>query len=228
MAIQQQKQNAPLATTISVPFEFMDTTGKYVFRAYLGPEPDHDAIQRTIERVLADVIAAWQDRTNDEIYEEVHARLCGSEPMEREPLLLFMTAFMEALKKQLYSMATNSLNFELPPERPTAPDLPAAEVDTDPKASMDADTNRNFIPGMTTSLSFAVLFPRNAMLRLDRLSEYRKDRSVNSQVYELFDLIGCTDLEISLLFCITEEKASSRRRTAMSDIRRGEPVAASV
>lgn len=228
MSISQLKQNNSLAASLPIPFEFMDTTGKYVFRAYLGPEPDYDSIQGIIDRVLTDVVAAWPDRTNDELYEEVHARLCGSEPMEREPLLLFMGAFMEALKKQLHAMATGSLTFELASDRSTAPDLPAAEIDTDPKASMDADTNRDFLPGMSTSLSCAALFPRTALLRLDRLSEYRKDRSVNAKVYELFDLIGCTDLEISLLLCITEEKASSRRRTAMSEIRRGEPGTVSV
>ena len=226
MAIHQQKQNAPLAATFSVPIEFMDTTGKYVFRAYLGPEPDHDAIQGTIDRVLADVVAAWPDRTNDELYEEVHARLCGSEPMEREPLLLFMTSFVEALKRQLVQIATD----RSPPhsrEQPTpTPDVASAELPTNSVGDALAETLkfRDFRPGMPTTLSMAILFPEITLQRLDRLSTYRGNHAFNAQVYELYDFIECTDLEIAQLFHLTEQKIAGRLAAACVEIRADEPT----
>ena len=222
MTIPKLKPNADDQTIARDSIEFMDVTGRYEFREYLGPDPDLARISEALDQVLIQSLAARPDQSNGELYEDVCVRLCGREPMQRQPLLLFMASFAEALQRQLFKIATTCS------QQPSVqtPDAPSAKGPTNPRGFALADTqkDREFKPGMSTSLAFAMLFPAFTIHRLNRLKVYREEYQLNAHAYELYDFIECTALEISQLLDIAMDKTAGRLGAACAEIRAEEPT----
>ena len=87
----------------------MDSIGQYEFRAYLGGFPPDNRGQEIVSGTLAQIKAKQADLSNSQLYEELHAALCGAEPMEQGEMLLFMSLCANALEDLILTVAEGVL-----------------------------------------------------------------------------------------------------------------------
>lgn len=173
--------------------EFMDVAGRYTFRTHLsGTESDEQA-KAIVEENLTEIARSQDGLSNEQLYDELHARLCGPEPMEREQLLAFMKLFIQALWKLIESVAESSLPI-------TTPESPEYE------------SMKETVPDQGLArLSFAKIFPRKVLSFLQAMQQVTTDSQKSGLIFQLFVLAECSDIEISRLLDTTPGKVQMRR-----------------
>ena len=180
---------------LDIPTEFMDVGGKYTFRAYLTDAPPNEHALRILVDTLAEIVDTHESLSNEQLYDQLHARLCGPEPLEREPLLAFMKLCIQAIR----DLIANRAQAELPtnqaswPSRETVPD------------------------GSLARLSLAKIFPRQVLCFLQAIEQVVAASPKSGLILQLAEFIGCTDLEISQLLETTTEKVETRRIAVKKD-----------
>ena len=185
-----------------LPIEFMDACGKYVFRAYLGDAPPDEHAEDIVANALANIIVSGGTLSNGQLYDELHAKLCGPEPMERGPMLNFLRLCAQAIRIQLEQRAKSALK---------------------KSNSQEGDERPTFAMGAPTSLYLAEQFPDPVLARLRIWKQFTESHPNAGLVYELADFVGCTDAEISQLLQMTPKRVKDLRVQALSDVWEHDP-----
>jgi len=182
--------------------EFMDMGGRYVFRAYLSDTPPDEHATELVANTLSYIIAKGGTLSNEQLYDELHTKLCGPEPLERGHLLTFLRMSAQAIRLQLKLRAESSLLKPRPKEQGERP---------------------TFAMGSPNSLYLAEQFPEPVLSRLRNWGSFSIAHPNAAAVYELSDFAGCTDAEIAQLLELTPKEVRDRRIHAFSDICKNDP-----
>jgi hypothetical protein len=160
-----------------------------MFRNWLDDEQLGEQAPIVVANALGWILEKESGLSNAQIYEQMHAMLCGTLPLEHGPLLKFMALCIEAVRSTISVRATHALS--------VASDL-TADIETLPDNPW-------------ISITLASIFPTQILTRLLTFETLRKQHLKSGQIFELAEYIGCTDLEISRLLDTTPEKVESRR-----------------
>ena len=182
--------------------EFMDKSGRFFFRDYINDISLVDRAQALIKECLTQIVKTEGTLSNSQLYDSLHAALCGPEPLESEPLLRFMRYCAKAIRDEIQRRAEMAQCGSFAAQK----SLPAT-----------------FAIGSPTSLYLAEQFPSSTLKRLSEWSEFYKAHQASAEVYELSDFVGCTDEEIAQLLPMTSKRVKDLRVFAFSIICKHDP-----
>lgn len=178
--------------------EFMDVAGRYTFRGHLSGTESNEQAMAIVEENLTEITHSQDGLSNEQLYDELHTRLCGPEPMEREQLLAFIRLFIRALWKLIESVAESSV--------PT----------TTPESPEDESIKETVPEQGLARLSFAKILPRKVLWFLQAIQQVSAESPKSGLILQLTVFAECSDFEISRLLETTPEKVQMRRIQATS------------
>lgn len=206
MSHHKQLVQKPTAITSIPARPFMDSTGQYEFRAYLGGLPPDSLGQQIVNTTLAQINAKQADLSNSQLYEELHASLCGSEPLEQEEMLLFMSLCVNAIEELIQTVAEGVIQ-----ERKLY--SPGGE----PKTQLGY-VGPTYSPEFQTGLLLATDFSDEALHRIAKLKFVSSDSPRSALVYQLTEYLGCNDDECAVLLDESSDRIRDRRLSARLEI----------
>ena len=204
--MQLSHQSVQSPTTLTSARPFMDSTGLYEFRAYLGGFPPDNRGQEIVSGTLAQINTKQADLSNSQLFVELHAALCGAEPLEQGEMLLFMSFCANAIEELILTVAEGVIH----EKRLFAPE-------EEPKTK-DRHIGATYDPSLQTGLLLTAAFPEEALHRIAKLKLVFADSPRSALVYRLTEYLGCNDDECSLLLDETTDKIRGRRLSARLEV----------
>jgi hypothetical protein len=183
--------------------------------------PLGEAARLRVEEVLSLLAVEFPRRSNAELYDVLHERLCGPEPMERQPLLHFCQLVAEGLERLVELVALKQLEHEKPHDTAqlsdagvaTKPSLPVSGEQEGPGRLAEFAVN-GFVP---TCPLLAELRADEALRRLRAYKQLADTDPAACECLQLADFLGCTDLEIARLLAMDLDAVRRRRLRAMQE-----------
>lgn len=201
---EQLRLSQPAWQSQPARLRYVDEYEEYVFRALLQDVNQGEAANSLVNEACARIRAQHPDLTNEQLYDALYDALIGPKPLERDPLMRFMSLAVRAIERMVEEQARCEQQHR-PTSVPTE-DGPSDSVNTYPLNS-------------PTTLYYAQQFPKHALQRLESLATFRERHPVDAEVYELYDFLGCTEEEIAVLLARPVSSVQARRLHAVSVIR---------
>ena len=197
------QQRNPIRRIEPAAEEFMDTHGWYWFRDSLTAGELGAEDWQHLEAHIEDLLSHSGEIPNGSLYEEVHARLCGPEPLDSVQLLKFMVWFARVFQATVRRACDRMLK----------EDAVHDTQSSDAHSGFAENENRCHV-----SIQFARMSPAESLRRFDALEAYRRLHPERAEVFELAEYVGAKDEEIAALLGVSETKVGVWRREAMREI----------
>lgn len=176
-----------------------------------------------LESLRADLIAGQPGVSNAELYDILHDRLCGPDPMERPPLLRFAQLVAAAIRSAVEQVALARVAGSQSAKSTkcqAAADVKSESTETEDRKrqeleKLDALRKQGRAP---TGFLFAEGWPEDVIRRCEVLRDLATSDAAAFQCFELAEFAGCNDAEIALLLDQPVDAVTRRRRRVIAAI----------